>query len=333
MKKGINILVSLGFILIVIGVLFGLKTKFLDNSIKVFINSNSTTYLGNKMLKIKKGTTGKIKIDLNITGKGFYSIQLNLPEKLELYEDKELTKKINNLYKFYYEESNQEIINIYYNNQGNDYEGKIELNVKQGKLDGTMLNKATEKEYFWSDEYRPLIENIDFELINNFICEENCFDISSNISKVYAKLISKDNKYDLKIISDTTIYLPKNSSYMFDNFENLKTINFNNIDTKYVENMEYMFSNNKNIEEIDLSKFNTSNVINMTGLFRNDEKLKTIDLSNFTFNENLEYNYMFKNINSESLVYVKTAFEQAWIFGLNIYIRPGTWTINNIIIK
>ena len=97
--------------------------------------------------------------------------------------------------------------------------------------------------------------------------------------------------------------------------------------------MAYMFSNNKKLEEIDLSTFDTSNVNNMEGLFKNDENLKQIDISNFTFNKELESNNIFKNINPKSIVYVKSSFEQAWVFSLNIYIRPGTWTKENIKIR
>ena len=79
--------------------------------------------------------------------------------------------------------------------------------------------------------------------------------------------------------------------------------------------------------------FNVKKVETMEGMFKNCENLKTIDLSSFTFNETLKYNLIFKNINPNSIIYVKSSIEQAWIFGLNIYIRPGTWTIKNIIVK
>ena len=192
-----------------------------------------------------------------------------------------------------------------------------------------MLNKSSENDLFWQDKAN--IEEVEFAYEENPVCNE-CYNLSSSVTKVYAKL--EENK--LKIVSDYIIYLPEDSSYMFDNFENLKSIKFANINTKYVKNMAYMFSNNKKLEKIDLSTFDTSNVNNMEGLFRNDENLKQIDISNLEINpieENLKCNYIFKNIDSESIVYVRTPQEQAWVFGLNIYIRPGTWTKDNIKIK
>lgn len=331
MEKGINILITLGIILITIGITFGIKSKYQNNTIKIITNGENTTFIENKKLKIKKESTGTIKIEITIEP-GFYLIELNAPKEIELYKDKELTTKIAKIYKTY-NTKKVEQLKIYYKNNGNDYQGNLKINIKKGNENGTIQNKAKQKEYFWQDTYRNKIETIEFLKEETEKCEENCFDISNDITKVYAKLIKNENHYDLKITSNTTVYLPKDTSYMFANFENLKTIKFNNINTTNIENMAYMFSNNPKLEQIDLSNFNTTNTNNMTGLFRNNINLKTIDISNFTFNENLEYNYIFKNINANSKVYVKTSFEQAWVFSLNIYIRPGTWTVKNIIIK
>ena len=328
MKKGINAIIIIGVILSTIGIVFGLKTKFLDNTINAYITEKNISYSGKKTINIKKNSSGKINIKLNIDSKGIYLIGLGLPEQVELYEDIDLTKRIYNMYKIYNEETKENIV-IYYKNNGNDINQAINLNIKRNDLQGTMLNKALDNTLFW--ENKAKIEEIEFAYEENPVCNE-CYDISSSITKVYANI--EDKK--LKIVSDYTIYFPEDSSYMFNNFENLKKIKFNNIDTKYVKNMAYMFSNNKKLEEIDLSTFNTSNVDNMEGLFKNDEKLKQIDISNLEINEieeNLKYNYIFKNINSESIVYVKSSQEQAWVFSLNIYIRPGTWTTNNIKIK
>ena len=218
---------------------------------------------------------------------------------------------------------------IYYKNNGENYHGNISINAVKSDLTGSMQNKAASKEAFWSDEYRPYIENIEFIIDGNFECKELCFDISEGINKVYAKLIKKEETYDLQIISDMQIYLPDDSSKLFSNFPKLKNINFKNTNTEYVIDMSYMFAENTNIENLDLSSFNVKKVETMEGMFKNCENLKTIDLSSFTFNETLKYNLIFKNINPNSIIYVKSSIEQAWIFGLNIYIRPGTWTIKN----
>lgn len=333
MKKLINTLIFGGFLLIIVGAVFGIKTKLIKDEIIAYVDINNSVHIENGKLKIKKGESGEINIKISTEEEGFYLFKLTLPDEIKIYEDKNQTKEIKQIYKIYNNKSDNDNITLYYENTGNDYQGDLNLYARKGELSGTIINKATQKEYFWSDEYRPLIENIEFILDEDFICDDLCFDISSNISKVYAKLILNNNKYDLKIVSDTTIYLPEDSSYMFSEFDNLKNIEFNNIDTKYVNNMENMFADNKNIKKIDLSKFETSNVSNMIGLFKNCLNLEEIDISNFTFTNNIEYNYMFQNVNPDSIIYVKSAFEQAWIFGLNIYIRPEKWTSENIIIK
>lgn len=328
MKKGINAIIIVGTILSTIGIVFGLKVKFFDNTINAYVTKNSTSYSGNKNINIKKNSTGKINIKLNINSNGIYLIEFGLPEQVEIYEDSNLTKRIYHIYKIYNEKTKENII-VYYKNNGNDINQAIDLNIKRNDLQGTMLNKASENDLFWQDKAN--IEEVEFAYEENPVCNE-CYNLSSSVTKVYAKL--EENK--LKIVSDYMIYLPEDSSYMFDNFENLKSIKFANINTKYVKNMAYMFSNNKKLEKIDLSTFDTSNVNNMEGLFRNDENLKQIDISNLEINpieENLKCNYIFKNIDSESIVYVRTPQEQAWVFGLNIYIRPGTWTKDNIKIK
>lgn len=326
MKKGINILIILGVLISSIGIIFGMKTKFFDNTINVDTKQNSITYTGNKKLNIKENGTGTINVNLNIDNEGLYLIDFNLPEQIELYENKELTKRIYNLYKLYSNKTKDKI-KVYYKNTGNKYNQMAELNIKKENIKSTIINKAQEKESIWADEIRNTIEQIEFKYDTNPICN-NCYDLSNSITKVYGLL--ENNK--LTIVSDYVIYLPEDSSYMFDNFKKLKQIKLDNINSSKVENMSYMFSNN-NIENLDLSTLTTENVVDMEGMFRNDENLKTLDISNFTFEQNLKYNYIFKNMNADAKIYVKSSVEQAWVFGLNIYIRPGTWNTNNIIIK
>lgn len=333
MKKIADVLAILGFLISLLGVVVGVKNKFIDNTIGVISSGNSITYQGNVIYSIKSGTEGKLKLRIKTDEKGIYAIKfVDLPTTLELYYDKEHTQKVKTIYRIY-EEAGEETIMIYYKNNGENYHGNISINAVKSDLTGSMQNKAASKEDFWSDEYRPYIENIEFIIDENFECNELCFDISKGINKVYAKLIEKENTYDLQIISDMQIYLPQDSSKLFSNFTNLKNINFKNTNTEYVSDMSYMFAENTNIENLDLSTFNVKRVETMEGMFKNCENLKTIDLSSFSFKETLKYNLIFKNINSNSIIYVKSSVEQAWIFGLNIYIRPGTWTIKNIIVK
>ena len=53
MKKGINAIIIVGTILSTIGIVFGLKVKFFDNTINAYVTKNSTSYSGNKNINIK----------------------------------------------------------------------------------------------------------------------------------------------------------------------------------------------------------------------------------------------------------------------------------------
>ena len=298
MKKIADVLAILGFLISLLGIVVGVKNKFIDNTIGVISSGNSITYQGNVIYSIKSGTEGKLKLRIKTDEKGIYAIKfVDLPTTLELYYDKEHTQKVKTIYRIY-EEAGEETIMIYYKNNGENYHGNISINAVKSDLTGSMQNKAASKEAFWSDEYRPYIENIEFIIDENFECNELCFDISKGINKVYAKLIEKENTYDLQIISDMQIYLPQDSSKLFSNFTNLKNINFKNTNTEYVSDMSYMFAENTNIENLDLSTFNVKRVETMEGMFKNCENLKTIDLSSFSFKETLKYRPdLYENVN------------------------------------
>lgn len=76
--------------------------------------------------------------------------------------------------------------------------------------------------------------------------------------------------------------LKDNISNMFNNCENLTTINgISNWDTSNVKNMRNMFQECEFLEELILSNWNTSNVEEMQEMFNNCKNLRTLDLSNF----------------------------------------------------
>jgi len=72
-----------------------------------------------------------------------------------------------------------------------------------------------------------------------------------------------------------------NMAYMFNNCENLTTLDVSKFDTSNVTNMAYMFSYCRNLTTLDVSKFDTSNVTNMTYMFNGCENLTTLDVSKF----------------------------------------------------
>lgn len=71
------------------------------------------------------------------------------------------------------------------------------------------------------------------------------------------------------------------TSYMFGNCTELKSLDLSNLDISNVENMRYMFSYCTALKSLDLSNFNTSKVTNTSYMFENCAALTSLDLSNF----------------------------------------------------
>lgn len=81
---------------------------------------------------------------------------------------------------------------------------------------------------------------------------------------------------------DDKIKFNTNSRAMFQNFESLEKINFNNIiDTSDVTIMSNMFYNCKSLKKLDLKDYNTTNVTNMSFMFYYCSNLEEVDVSNF----------------------------------------------------
>lgn len=95
-----------------------------------------------------------------------------------------------------------------------------------------------------------------------------------------------EGQYKVYIGSDNGITtFPSDCSRLFDSFvnkyNNLTTIDFKYIDTKYVTNMSYMFFQTKKLQNVNFDNFNTSNVVNMEGMFQQCSNLIEINLDSF----------------------------------------------------
>ena len=88
-------------------------------------------------------------------------------------------------------------------------------------------------------------------------------------------------KYIMYVASDGTTFFPSDSSAMFIGFENVKEINFDNINTNNVTNMMGMFYYCQSLTSLDLSNFDTSQVTNMSQMFIYCTGLTSLDVSNF----------------------------------------------------
>ena len=107
----------------------------------------------------------------------------------------------------------------------------------------------------------------------------------------------KRNKIELIRIQNGSKLIGDCNS-LFQNFSNIKFIEFGNLDTSKVTNMNSFFQGCSNLEEIDLSIFNTENVKSMDKMFYNCKKLKKINLSSFNTKNVESMDSMFRGCSS-----------------------------------
>lgn len=170
--------------------------------------------------------------------------------------------------------------------------GRLVAKFKNGKFATIAIENSIEKEEAmiknWSEDSNEDFHNVEYKnKITNVIFEDNIsvqenqiyWDVSdskNNTVIAWTTLDQEDaSKYILHIGAETTIIANTNSSYLFDKFENIKTINFKqNFDTKNATNMNNMFSNCPNLETIYLKiDFDTNNVITSDNMFSGTNKL------------------------------------------------------------
>ena len=101
-------------------------------------------------------------------------------------------------------------------------------------------------------------------------------------------------KYILHVGSQGITYIT-NANSLFSGWQNVETIEFNNVDTSLVTSMENMFLNCSSLSNLDLSSFDTKNVTTMEGMFSGCENLESINLSTFDTSKVLSMENMFLN--------------------------------------
>ena len=106
-------------------------------------------------------------------------------------------------------------------------------------------------------------------------------------------------KYDLYIGANNGVIANEDSSYLFYQFTNMKTIDFNNnFDTSNTRLFTWSFGKCENLIELNLNSFDTKNVTDMSFMFRECINLTQLNISSFvTTNVNTIQN-MFYNCSS-----------------------------------
>lgn len=100
----------------------------------------------------------------------------------------------------------------------------------------------------------------------------------SDMIKVYGK----NGRYYVLSEDNNKIVFPKNSSYLFQNYEQLKDVDFQDaVDTSQVEKLNNIFEDCTQLESVSLASFKTDRLENADYLFYGCSALKTVDLTDF----------------------------------------------------
>ena len=123
-----------------------------------------------------------------------------------------------------------------------------------------------------------------------------------------------------------TMYLPADSSYLFNESIQLTSVDFTNVNTSKVTSMDGMFSLCYQLKALDLSKFNTSKVTNMHGMFYGCQNLNALDLSMFDTSKVTNTDFMFGNcfalkiLDLSSFNLSKNTVSSQTFFGTKLYL-------------
>lgn len=135
------------------------------------------------------------------------------------------------------------------------------------------------------------------------------WDVSNNNNNsviAWYETSDTENMYKVTIGQNAGVIANNDSSYLFSNLPNLKTINFNNFNTRFVTNMSYMFNNigilSDTVNLIGIETLDTSGVINMSYMFAGVNKTDlNLDLSSWNISNVTDLSYMFSNTNLSTI--------------------------------
>ena len=254
-----------------VGVSYGIINKINEYNIEYFCNTDSGSS-GSPIINIINNEI------IGIHKEGIKKRKVNRGTLLK-YPIKDFINKIKNK-----EIEKEEIIKYIYLKDNNKYKIK-KINLNEIKLDN---NKDINKKNNEDDNKKNIIEgiiDIGIEDINKEIIIYNYkedIDVYINNERLINKnkyKFNKKGKYNFKLIFKNKI---NNLNRLFENNNQLYSINIINLDTSKVIDMCFMFNKCKKLKEIKgINNFNTNNVTNMIAMFNECNELIYLDLSNF----------------------------------------------------
>jgi len=130
------------------------------------------------------------------------------------------------------------------------------------------------------------------------------WDVSTTQDRsIMAWYTDEDNngKYELYIGQLGGVVANPDSSFLFNNFSNVTSMDLSKLITSNVTSMRDMVASNNNLASLDVSNFDTSKVTNMQGMFYNS-KITTLDLSNFDTRNVTNMHGMFDSASSLTIL-------------------------------
>lgn len=209
----------------------------------------------------------------------------------------------------------------------------MNTNESYNNSDYAIMMERDDNYAFWKEDYINKITEIEFkkenEIPNNAIINWDISLIKDN--SVLAYILQEDENYKLYIISRNTINLPTlcgavyKENGLFQGFERLKSINFDNVNVTNVSDLSRCFMDCTSLETVKgIENWNTCNVHWTSDMFRNCTSLKSLNLTNwntknlenticmFSNCQNLKEVGNIKNWNTKNLQYSASMFAQTY---------------------
>ncbi len=159
------------------------------------------------------------------------------------------------------------------------------------------LNSDTGAEEIW--KYKDSVTKVVFqdqikEVYNTLesfdLSEENNFGVMGRV----VPNVEDSSTYTIYIQGDNRVIANKNSSYLFNQFRRLESVEgIEYFDTSNVTDMSSMFGWCESLKSLDLRTFDTSKVTTMLNMFRDNLALTSLDVSSFDTSNVTTMQWMF----------------------------------------
>ena len=166
---------------------------------------------------------------------------------------------------------------------------------KNNTIKEELNNKFRDLELIEGDDYvwYNNSENANFYVIK--FNDEDCYlsikDIYFGGQSIFSSL---ENIMSVEIVKSKENAVLTTAESMFENCQNLKTVNFGGIDFSNIVSAKSMFKNCSKLEGINLESLNSNNIESFESMFENCEELININLNTIKTQKSKSFKQMFK---------------------------------------